>query len=78
MSMNTLTIIQILEVLAAYTLIALLLPWLALRNVFCKFTISERIMGYFLAGNFYVIYLVFLMEFLHISGRMTLTAGTIF
>ena len=77
MSMNTLTIIQILEVLAAYTLIALLLPWLALRNVFCKFTISERIMGYFLAGNFYVIYLVFLMEFLHISGRMTLTAGTI-
>ena len=77
MSMNTLTIIQILEVLAAYTLIALLLPWLALRNVFCKFTISERIMGYFLAGNFYVIYLVFLMEFLHISGRVTLTAGTV-
>ena len=77
MSMNTLTIIQILEVLAAYTLIALLLPWLSPRNVFCKFTISERIMGYFLAGNFYVIYLVFLMEFLHISGRMTLTAGTI-
>lgn len=77
MSMNTLTIIQILEVLAAYTLIALLLPWLALRNVFRKFTISERIMGYFLAGNFYVIYLVFLMEFLHISGRVTLTAGTV-
>lgn len=77
MSMNTLTIIQILGVLAAYTLIALLLPWLALRNVFGKFTISERIMGYFLTGNFYVIYLVFLMEFLHISGRMTLTAGTI-
>ena len=58
MSMNTLTIIQILEVLAAYTLIALLLPWLALRKVFCKFTIPERIMGYFLAGNFYAIYLV--------------------
>ncbi len=77
MSMNTLTIIQILEVLAAYTLIVLLLPWLALRNVFRKFTISERIMGYFLAGNFYVIYLVFLMEFLHISGRVTLTAGTV-
>lgn len=77
MSMNTLTIIQILGVLAAYTLIALLLPWLALRNVFGKFTISERIMGYFLTGNFYVIYLVFLMEFLHISGRMTLTTGTI-
>lgn len=77
MSMNTLTIIQILEVLAAYTLIALLLPWFALRNVFGKFTISERIMGYFLTGNFYLIYLVFLMEFLHISGRVTLTAGTV-
>lgn len=77
MSMNTLTIIQILEVLAAYTLIALLLPWLALRKVFCKFTIPERIMGYFLAGNFYAIYLVFLMEFLHVSGRFTLTAGTV-
>ncbi len=77
MSMNTLTLIQIIEVLAAYTLIALLLPGMALRKVFHKFTIPERIMGYFLAGNFYVIYLVFLMEFLHISGRITLTAGSI-
>ena len=77
MSMNTLTIIQILEVLAAYTLITLLLPWVALKNVFAKFTIPEQIMGYFLAGNFYTIYLVFLLQFLHISGRVTLILGTI-
>ena len=45
MSMNTLTLIQIIEVLAAYTLIALLLPGMALRKVFHKFTMPERIMG---------------------------------
>lgn len=75
--MNTLTIIQIIEALAAYTLVSLLLPWIVLRKVFCKFTMPERFMGYFLAGNFYVIYLVFLMEFLHISGRITLTVGSL-
>ena len=77
MSMNTLTMIQITEVFAAYTLITLLLPWIALRKVFRKFTIPEQIMGYFLAGNIYVIYLVFLMEFLHISGRVSLIIGNV-
>lgn len=77
MSMNTLTMIQIAEVFAVYTLITLLLPWIALRKVFRKFTIPEQIMGYFLAGNIYVIYLVFLMEFLHISGRVSLIIGSV-
>lgn len=77
MSMNMLTMIQITEILAAYTLITLLLPWIALRKVFRKFTIPEQIMGYFLAGNFYVIYLVFLVQFLHISGRISLILGSI-
>ena len=77
MSMNTLMMIQIAEVFASYTLITLLLPWIALRKVFRKFTIPEQIMGYFLAGNFYVIYLVFLVQFLHISGRISLIIGSI-
>lgn len=77
MSMNMLTMIQITEILAAYMLITLLLPWIALRKVFRKFTIPEQIMGYFLAGNFYVIYLVFLVQFLHISGRISLILGSI-
>ena len=76
MSMNTLTMIQIAEISAAYTLITLLLPWIALRTVFRKFTVPEQIMGYFLAGNIYVIYLVFLVQFLHISGRISLITGS--
>lgn len=76
MSMNTLTMIQIAEISAAYTLITLLLPWIALRKVFRKFTVPEQIMGYFLAGNIYVIYLVFLVQFLHISGRISLIIGS--
>ncbi len=77
MSMNVLTIIQITEVFVCYTLITLLLPWILLRKTIAHFTVPERIMGYFLAGNIYIIYIVFLLEFLHISGRITLIIGTL-
>ena len=76
MSMYLLTILQFIGISAAYMAVVLFLPWLFLHKKMTRFSISERIMGYFLAGNFYIIYLVFLMQFLHISGRITLLAGT--
>lgn len=76
MSMYLLTILQFIGISAAYMAVVLFLPWLFLHKKMTRFSIPERIMGYFLAGNFYIIYLVFLMQFLHISGRITLLAGT--
>lgn len=76
MSMKWLTILQFLEIVAAYSVVTLFLPWLILRKRFCRFSVAEQITGYFFAGNFYIIYLVYLLQFLHISNRMTLILGT--
>ena len=76
MSMYILTILQFIGMLAAYIVVILILPWLFLRKHMTRFSVPEQLMIYFLSGNFYVIYLVFLMQFLHISCRATLIAGT--
>ena len=61
MSMYLLTILQFIGISAAYMAVVLFLPWLFLHKKMTRFSIPERIMGYFLAGNFYIIYLVFLI-----------------
>lgn len=76
MSMHLLTILQFTGVSIVYAIVTLFLPWLFLRKHMARFSIPEQLMMYFLAGNFYIIYLVFLMQFLHISCRATLIAGT--
>ena len=77
MSMKWLTILQFLEIVAAYGIVTLFLPWLILRKRFRRFSVAEQITGYFFAGNFYIIYLVYLLQFLHISNRVTLILGTV-
>ena len=78
MSMTMLTILQIAQALSAYTLVTLILPEIMLHKYLAEYKMSERLIGYFLAGNFYIIYLVFLLQFLHISHPITLQIGTIF
>lgn len=77
MSMQLLTVLQFLQQLLAYTAVTLCLPWIILQKKFRGFSVAEQLAGYFLAGNTYIIYLVFLLQFLHISGKITLWAGTI-
>ena len=77
MSMSMLTVFQIMQTFAAYSFVMLFLPWVFLRKHLAHFELPERIIGYFLAGNFYIIYLVFLLQFLHISGTLTLWIGTL-
>lgn len=76
MAMQTLTIIQFTGMLLAYCIVTIILPWCVLRKKLQGFAVAEQVAGYFLAGNVYVIYLVFLLQFLHISNRITLIAGT--
>ena len=78
MSMTMLTILQIAQALGSYTLVTLILPGIVLHKRLAGYRMSERLIGYFLAGNFYIIYLVFLLQFLHISNPITLQIGTIF
>ncbi len=77
MSMKWLTILQFMEIVAAYGIVTLFLPWLVLRKRFRRFSVAEQLTGYFFAGNFYIIYLVYLLQFLRISSRITLILGTV-
>ena len=76
MSMRWLTILQFLEIFAAYGIVTLFLPWRILRKRFRCFSVAEQLIAYFFAGNFYTIYLVYLLQFLRISSRVTLLLGT--
>ena len=53
MTMKWLTILQFLEIVAAYGIVTLFLPWLVLRKRFRRFSAAEQLTGYFFAGNFY-------------------------
>ena len=76
MSMRWLTILQFLEIFAAYGIVTLFLPWRILGKRFHRFSVAEQLIAYFFAGNFYIIYLVYLLQFLRISSRVTLLLGT--
>ena len=52
MTMKWLTILQFLEIVAAYGIVTLFLPWLVLRKRFRRFSAAEQLTGYFFAGNF--------------------------
>lgn len=78
MSMSILSILQLAGISAAYVLVVLMLPWLFLRRRLAGFgSVSVRFMIYFLAGNFYIINLIYLLQLLHISCWLTLFLGTL-
>lgn len=53
MSMAMLTVLQIIMVLAAYTSVTLLFPWIFLHKRFAGIRgASAKFMAYFVAGNF--------------------------
>ena len=63
MSMTMLTILQIAQALSAYTLVTLILPGIMLHKHLAEYKMSERLIGYFLAGNFYIIIWCFCFSF---------------
>lgn len=52
MTMKWLTILQFLEIVAAYGIVTLFLPWLVLRKRFRRFSAAEQLTGYFFCGKF--------------------------
>ena len=55
MSMRWLTILQFLEIFAAYGIVTLFLPWRILGKRFHRFSVAEQLIAYFFAGKFYII-----------------------
>ena len=78
MTMKWLTILQFLEIVAAYGIVTLFLPWLVLRKRFRRFSAAEQLdPDIFLREIFISSIWYILLQFLHISNRVTLTAGTV-
>lgn len=77
MSMTLLIGIQFIGILAAYTILTVVLPAIVLKEKLKGRSMPERFLFSCLAGNFYLMNLVFGLQLLHISNRFTLIAGTI-
>ncbi len=77
MSMEVLTILQTVGILAAYLVMTFFLPGILLYRKIQKLRFCERFITYQMVGNFYMMNLVSVLELLHISNRVTLILFTI-
>lgn len=77
MSMEALTVLQCIGILAAYLTMTLVLPAMLLYRKIQKLRFCERFIAYQMTGNFYMMNLVSVLELLHISNRVTLILFTI-
>lgn len=77
MSMQLLTLFQLLGVAILYVAVFILLPALTFHRIFEGRPVFVRFTAYLTIGNFYVINLVFLLQLLHISNRTTLILGVV-
>ena len=76
MSMELLTILQFSGIMLCYSALTLLLPAVMFCRVLQGRKVAEQFLFCFTFGNFYIINLVFLLQLLHISNRVTLIALT--
>lgn len=77
MSIQTLTILQFIGVLAAYLGMTVLLPAFVFNRRFRDERFCVRFMIYLVIGNVYLMNLVLVLQLLHISNRITLFLGTV-
>lgn len=76
MAMETLNVIQFMQLFIGYIVFTVGLPALAFYRKTKRFPSAVRFLIYFTIGNFYVINLVQVLELLHISYRITLSLFT--
>lgn len=77
MSMEILTLLQIIGIFCAYFAMTFVLPAILLYIKVKHLTFSVRFMIYQALGNFYMMNLVLALQLLHISNRFTLIVFTV-
>ena len=77
MSMQTLTILQFIGVLAAYLGMTVFLPAFVFYRKVSEERFCVRFLIYLVIGNVYLMNLVLVLQLLHISNRFTLCLGTV-
>ena len=78
MTMTVLTILQFIEILAAYMLMTIVFPAMIFHKKLENFRLCTRFMMYVLIGNFYMCNIIFILELLHIAFRPVVILLTIF
>lgn len=76
MSMDKLTIFQTAEISCAYLFITVGVPAFVFGQKLKKHRFLERLLFYYMTGNFYIMNLVFFLQLLKISYPLTLIIGT--
>lgn len=77
MSMTMLTILEFIEMFVLYSSITIVIPYLYLRKKLISYSLTMKLLICYMAGNFYIMNMVFVLELLHISYRITLIIGTL-
>jgi len=77
MSMQLLTFLQLICVIAIYLGVVVLIPAAVFHGKFEDHPFYVRYTAYTCIGNFYLINLVFLLQLLHVSNRATLILGVV-
>lgn len=77
MSMTMLTILEFIIMFVLYSGITIVVPYLYLRKKIVSYSLTMKLLICYMVGNFYIMNLVFILELLHISYRITLIIGTL-
>lgn len=77
MSMELLTFLQLIYIIAIYLGVVVLIPAAVFHGKFEDHPFYVRYTAYTCIGNFYLMNLVFLLQLLHISSRATLILGVV-
>ena len=77
MSMTILTILEFIEMFVLYSGITIVVPYLYLRKKIVSYSLTMKLLICYMVGNFYIMNMVFILELLHISYRITLIIGTL-
>ncbi len=76
MSMKTLTILQFIGMFSAYIFTTTVLPFFVIRKKIAHRRLAEQFLCSYMVGNFYVMNIVFVLQFMKISNGYTLAAAT--
>ncbi len=78
MTMQFYYVLQLIGVVCAYFGVTVLMPGIVLHKVLREKPFMERMLFYFLVGNYAIMNVVFVLQIFHISNRYTLICATLF
>ena len=74
--MSVTNVVQSIWILILYSLMTVFMPAVVMHKRIAKRRLCEKFLICVVAGNFYIINVVFILQFLHISNRFTLFCAT--